>query len=338
MNSQMDVQNLFERIKFISEEAAHRISEAVPHHQDILSLTREDLNELLPGGRNFQVRKQIMGLINLFLQEQAGQSMDSVPADVMSDFSPSEPVSYDPDILTSTREDLNKLLPGVCNFQVRSHIMGLIKVFLQEQPRQSMDSIPADVMKAAPYDPDFLTSTTENLNKLLPGDHNVQVQSHIMGLIKVFLQKQTGQSTDSSPDAMSLAPEILQSNGLCTESDKKQQHLTTLDTSKPNNTNNSQLPGKGTDPAGEESESDPRTTVPAADHSSGASGEYKPVILVFIHHCHNPSHMTDITVQPSRGNILQVVHCAFHETKGLLRCQENDQAVADVQAMLMKHK
>ncbi|XP_072558577.1 uncharacterized protein [Paramormyrops kingsleyae] len=66
--------------------------------------------------------------------------------------------------------------------------------------------------------------------------------------------------------------------------------------------------------------------------------EDKPVILVFMHHCHNPSHMTNTTVQPTRSNIEQVVHCAFHETTGLLRCQENEQAVADVQAMLMKHK
>ncbi|XP_072558579.1 uncharacterized protein [Paramormyrops kingsleyae] len=66
--------------------------------------------------------------------------------------------------------------------------------------------------------------------------------------------------------------------------------------------------------------------------------EDKPVILVFMHHCHNPSHMTNITVQPTRSNIVRVVHCAFHEMKGLLQCQENEQAVADVQVMLMKHK
>nr|XP_023649106.1 uncharacterized protein LOC111834253 [Paramormyrops kingsleyae] len=64
--------------------------------------------------------------------------------------------------------------------------------------------------------------------------------------------------------------------------------------------------------------------------------EDKPVILVFMHHCHNPSHMTNITVQPSRRNIEQVVHCAFHETKGLLECQENEQAVKAVRSTLLR--
>ncbi|XP_048841303.1 uncharacterized protein LOC125714602 [Brienomyrus brachyistius] len=64
----------------------------------------------------------------------------------------------------------------------------------------------------------------------------------------------------------------------------------------------------------------------------------KPVILVLMHHCHHPSHMTNITVQPCRSNIVQVVHCAFHVSKGLLRCRENEQAVAKVQAMLKKYK
>nr|XP_023649105.1 uncharacterized protein LOC111834252 [Paramormyrops kingsleyae] len=63
----------------------------------------------------------------------------------------------------------------------------------------------------------------------------------------------------------------------------------------------------------------------------------KPVILVFMHHCHSPSHMTNITVQPCRSNIVQIVQCAFHESKGLLQCQENEQAVAKVQPTLLRY-
>ncbi|XP_072559228.1 uncharacterized protein [Paramormyrops kingsleyae] len=65
--------------------------------------------------------------------------------------------------------------------------------------------------------------------------------------------------------------------------------------------------------------------------------EDKPVILVFMHHCHHPSHMTNITVQPSRSNIVQVVHCAFHESRGLLECKENEEAVDKVLSALLRN-
>nr|XP_023687408.1 uncharacterized protein LOC111854047 isoform X2 [Paramormyrops kingsleyae] len=64
----------------------------------------------------------------------------------------------------------------------------------------------------------------------------------------------------------------------------------------------------------------------------------KPVILVFMHHCHNPSQVTNIKVQPSRSNIVKIVHCAFHESQGLLQCRENEQAIAGVNSMLLKYR
>nr|XP_023649103.1 uncharacterized protein LOC111834250 isoform X1 [Paramormyrops kingsleyae] len=66
--------------------------------------------------------------------------------------------------------------------------------------------------------------------------------------------------------------------------------------------------------------------------------EEKPVILVFMHHCHDPSQMTNIEVQPSRSNIVKAVHCAFHESQGLLECTENEEAVAEVHFMLLGYK
>nr|XP_023661178.1 uncharacterized protein LOC111840500 isoform X3 [Paramormyrops kingsleyae] len=272
MNSRMDqIANLLEKIKLISEEAAHTLRETANDH-GIPSLKMKDLNELLPGECNLQIRTQIMDLINAFLQEQDGQSMESVPAEIMSHFSASEAVSYDPDILASTRENLNKLLPGESNSQLRSHIMGLIDVFLQEQARQSMDSIPADVMKTVPYDPDILRSTTEDLNKLLPGERNYQLRSHIMGLINESLQGQAGQSMESSP------ADVIKD---------------------------------------------------------------KPVIIVFMHHCRDLSHMINdnclTKCQPSSDNKVHSFHCAYHDSVGLLRCQENEQVVNMVRSELLSY-
>ncbi|XP_048841302.1 uncharacterized protein LOC125714601 isoform X2 [Brienomyrus brachyistius] len=66
--------------------------------------------------------------------------------------------------------------------------------------------------------------------------------------------------------------------------------------------------------------------------------EDKPVILVFMHHCRSSSHMTNITVQPSSNKIVQIVHCAFHESQGLLECTENRQAVAEVRSKLLQYE
>ncbi|XP_072559165.1 uncharacterized protein [Paramormyrops kingsleyae] len=231
-------QNLFDHIKFINEEAAHKLNEELPYDQHILSLTMEDLNKLLPGEgeNNIQVRRHIMGLINIFLQEQDRQIVDSSPADVM------KADSYDPDFPTSAREDLNELQPGAHVDQVQRHIMGLINVFLQMQAGQSVDSSPADVIKELPYDQHILSLTMEDLNKLLPGEgeNNIQVRRHIMGLINAFLQFKV----------------------LYTKLDKNVN---------PNITNESELLGKGTEPTGEETESEQSSFVPAMEHSTGLS-------------------------------------------------------------------
>ncbi|XP_048841305.1 uncharacterized protein LOC125714605 [Brienomyrus brachyistius] len=66
--------------------------------------------------------------------------------------------------------------------------------------------------------------------------------------------------------------------------------------------------------------------------------EDKPVILVFMHHCHDPSHMTNVTVEPCSSKIVQTVQCAFHESQGLLECTKNGQAVAEVRFKLLQYK
>nr|XP_023649114.1 uncharacterized protein LOC111834260 [Paramormyrops kingsleyae] len=390
MDYRMAVQNLFELLKFISEEAEKILREAAPNGPDILTLTMEDLNELLPGERNCQVRRHVKGLIDVFLQvfptvkEEDRQSMDSSLADVMK----ADP--NDPDIPTSARKDLNELQPGAHVDQVQRHIIGLINVFLQMQAGQSMDSSPADVMKAAPNGPDILTLTMEDLNKLLPEERNFQVRRNIMGLINAFLQqeKQVRQSMNSSPDDVMtnffgflagdaspgrhmvqthtpemviylLQPgvtsrfEVLQFKVLYTNLDKnvepnitKEMKVHVLIAGETFGTHGTfiQKLKLRTKRCSAESSSVILVFCPVVSRI-GTDMEAamarvtvnKPVILVFMHHCHSPSHMTNITVQPSRSNIVQIVHCAFHETNGLLECQENEQAVKAVRSALLRY-
>ncbi|XP_023687407.2 uncharacterized protein [Paramormyrops kingsleyae] len=65
--------------------------------------------------------------------------------------------------------------------------------------------------------------------------------------------------------------------------------------------------------------------------------EDKPVILVFMHHCHDPSHMSNSTVHSS-SKIVKSVDCAFHESYGLLQCIQNEEAVAEVRSTLQTYK
>ncbi|XP_072558580.1 uncharacterized protein [Paramormyrops kingsleyae] len=65
--------------------------------------------------------------------------------------------------------------------------------------------------------------------------------------------------------------------------------------------------------------------------------EDKPVILVFMHHCHDPSHMSNSTVHSS-SKIVKSVDCAFHESHGLLQCIQNEEAVAEVRSTLQTYK
>ncbi|XP_048841292.1 uncharacterized protein LOC125714596 [Brienomyrus brachyistius] len=608
MDNRKDIQNLFEHIKLISEEAERIQSGAVPYGPDILASTRENLSKLLPGERNFQVRSHITGLIDAFLQEQSRRSVDSVPADAM------KAVPHGPDIPTSAKEDL----PGARVYQVQKHIMGLINVFLQEQAEQSMDSSPADVMNHAPevlqsnddptnvdmkenpmaaqndkwpninnevelprngtdpadlmvlcegHAPEVLQSSVDPTNvdmKEMPmaaqdgkrpditnevelprngtdpvghapevlqsnvdptnvdmketpmaaqdgkrpditheaelprngtdpaaekdgqlagetrhstclprcaasnwapsaamqqmtpqhhtsasehstdpsGGHASEVLRYNTDPTNVDMkEKPMADQDDKKPNITtdSHAPEVLQSSVDPTNVDMKETPMAAQDGKRPDITNEVEFPRNGTDPADEERELHQRVFVPVMEHSTVLSGDLmvlceghapevlqsnvdptnvgmkenlmaalngkrpnvtngvkvhmlvagetfrahetfiqklnlqiipcsaenssvilvfcpvvsrigtdmeaamarvtvnKPVILVFMHHFHRPSHMTNITVPPSRGNIVQVVHCAYHENKGLLQCQENEQAVRAVRSALLRY-
>nr|XP_023661186.1 uncharacterized protein LOC111840501 isoform X2 [Paramormyrops kingsleyae] len=240
----MDVQDLFEHIKFISEEAAHILREAVPYGPDILSLTMKDLNKHLPGERNSQNRINILGLIDMYLKEQTRQSMDSGLA-----------------------------------------VMNLAPEVPQSRVHHSGRDLPQWLMATQDVSKPKITGPVVKVHVLVAGE---TFCTHDTFMKKLKLQIKRC-SAESCSIILVFCPVV------------------------------SQI----------------RTDMEAA---MARVTEDKPVILVFMHHCHNPSHMTNITVQPSRSNTVQVVHCAYHETKGLLQCKENEQAVATVHSQLNKYQ
>lgn len=60
---------LREQIKHLSHGAARVLDDAELTDADLLTLTRQDLNELLPGPKNFKIRRKIAELINSAAQE-----------------------------------------------------------------------------------------------------------------------------------------------------------------------------------------------------------------------------------------------------------------------------
>ncbi|KAJ8377465.1 hypothetical protein AAFF_G00259760 [Aldrovandia affinis] len=57
--------------------------------------------------------------------------------------------------------------------------------------------------------------------------------------------------------------------------------------------------------------------------------DYKPAILVMIHHTYDPKYIVPENRNEIRSDVL-AVDILFHEKKGLLKCQHNDSAVDTV--------
>nr|XP_046154432.1 uncharacterized protein LOC123995119 isoform X3 [Oncorhynchus gorbuscha] len=57
----------------------------------------------------------------------------------------------------------------------------------------------------------------------------------------------------------------------------------------------------------------------------------KPVILVVLHHTFNPDYtVPDSNKLVTRGDVILTVDCLFHESKGLLKCPRNEDAIRKI--------
>ncbi|KAI1897554.1 hypothetical protein AGOR_G00084460 [Albula goreensis] len=105
---------------------------------ELLTLTPEDLSELLPGFGNFQNRKKIKNLIDEYLETprklweqiwKISQSAHKILRDAGVD---------DAQLLALTRGEVNELLPGSENFQKRRKIRDLIYRFSEVQEQSAV--------------------------------------------------------------------------------------------------------------------------------------------------------------------------------------------------------
>ncbi|XP_039454510.1 uncharacterized protein LOC120433062 isoform X1 [Oreochromis aureus] len=64
----------------------------------------------------------------------------------------------------------------------------------------------------------------------------------------------------------------------------------------------------------------------------------QPVILVLMHHAHEPKHLTLMKIQTNVSNVVSPFHIFYHETvNGLLQCQQNNSAISEIRDALLKH-
>lgn len=64
----------------------------------------------------------------------------------------------------------------------------------------------------------------------------------------------------------------------------------------------------------------------------------KPVILVLMHHIHAAKSVTVSRTWDNSDSVVLCVHVFYHETvRGLLQCQENNAAIAEIRQALISH-
>ncbi|TNN42388.1 hypothetical protein EYF80_047453 [Liparis tanakae] len=62
----------------------------------------------------------------------------------------------------------------------------------------------------------------------------------------------------------------------------------------------------------------------------------KPIILVLMHHTHEVKPVSSMKVKPDDARVVLHVNVFYHETRGLLKCDQNDAAVTEIQNKLEK--
>lgn len=64
----------------------------------------------------------------------------------------------------------------------------------------------------------------------------------------------------------------------------------------------------------------------------------QPVILVLMHHAHEPKRVNLMKTWDGVSNVVLLFHVFYHETvHGLLQCQQNNSAISEIRKALLQH-
>ncbi|KAL2082329.1 hypothetical protein ACEWY4_022147 [Coilia grayii] len=278
-----------EQIQQLSHEAAWVFADVGLDESEILTLSKQDLNELLPGTRNFKIRRRIAELINSAKQESP-ESSDS--------------------LVTRLRDLISR--DDVKNSPVASAVLEDYLHILRDTEKQLASSL------------DLLRQHVKQLEDLRrpPQGHPSAVGPAAacpVGPVRNETHPRLNRTTTASPVKIHLLvcgktlgfhADLLRRVGVPTqEVDVEQCQVVLLFCPV--------YSRAGTD----------------IDAALSAVPGNKDAVMVIMHYTYYPQQSLTRTNASYPDNICTVVHIFFHDS-GLLNCDSNRQALADIEAAL----
>ncbi|XP_036406296.1 uncharacterized protein si:ch211-245h14.1 [Megalops cyprinoides] len=356
MDYEVKPQSLREQIRTISAVAADRLKKAGVDDAELLTLTRQDLHELLPEFHHFQSRRKIMEVIDKSLQSKPQRLREQIRAisAVAADRLKKAGVD-DAELLTLTRQDLHELLPECEHFQTRRKIMEVIDKSSQEANTSNMDPctespqdlIPKEDMRKLQV-PDGLHDHRRKLKALEKQllEALDLLRPHIELLDKLVEQKVVNQNSACATPLTSLSQPSLPFPHIHCRLTVK---IHTVVCGVTLNAHLAFINGLGLQI--EECTKEecsvilvfcPVSTRMGTDVEAALNKipKDKDAILVVMHHSFTPAHIKVMTRTPlGWKNIVETVDCLIHDSagNGLVNCTLNDHAVLRVRTTLEKY-
>ncbi|KAL0967461.1 hypothetical protein UPYG_G00252550 [Umbra pygmaea] len=342
--AQASSMGLIEQIRDLSDEAACEFEQAeITNDNEIQELTREDLNDLLPGRKRLKIRKKIFEIIskskkdtvkpiNIIIEELRG----FLTADLMKSALDPGGVLYE---YLPILRDLHKQLDKALHFfeahieLLESYSKGVTNGDHMKQG-SSTDSPPGGSNLGQGQHSDTSASVTNELSASSFQDDSKQMQkngedNNVGNYILKILRKLP--SIELPKDEKRPVKVFTQ---LCGQT--LNAHLTLM----------KQVDKLGLQPL-ETSLEDcqvimvfcPITSRVGTDIEAAMRQVHgdKDAILVVMHHTFDPNYVISQSSSPRYRRVVEEVHVLFHDTLGLQRCETNVKAVSLIYHALKKY-
>ncbi|XP_068433289.1 uncharacterized protein [Clinocottus analis] len=331
---------LLREIKQVDIPAALVLEKAgVFTDSEILALTRDDLRDLFPKHEDFQRRRTLFDTIHKQpIAERLLQNLKGfIPHDFLSAALTKDGVLVD---YFQHLKDMKTQMNGQMSF-INAHI-NLLEEFREDQPdsRQTDHSQEGGGAGSSYGDEpmELQDSSTSNDAQRAPGSETSNVHHH-----KKHHAGSTGGSSPKSDEPfihLSLLdlekPKVLYK--MVVSGKTFGNHMKLMTNVEEQVSNRMQLCGDN---------QDYELTFVYCPISSriGTDVEWalakikdkKPIILVLMHHMYEVKAVTSMKTWPDDANVVLRVNVFYHETMGLLTCEENDAAVTEIKNKLLAH-
>ncbi|XP_028253141.1 uncharacterized protein LOC114428701 isoform X2 [Parambassis ranga] len=344
--------SILKEIQSYSKEAANVLYWAgLQSDSDLRSLTREDLNELLPGPKMFKHRRMIFATINSHNTQKVVKQVNKLLKELQG-FIPHDSLRAaltDNGVLVDylhVLKDMKKQMNDVQTF-LDAHI-SLLEDIRKPQPEPQPDR-GACSARNPPASQDLAKPHNELIDwRLCEEQSRGQHQSGLA----VPAGSMTGIKRQTDNCAQRIAPkycvmpaplyynEVIYKPVVCGKTFNADKQL--MDSMRSQVQDlvritewNPDLPDHQVNiifcPVSS------RVGTDAAEALTYAT-DNKPVILVLMHHAHQPKPVSSLGTSAASDNVVLYVSVFYHEAKsGLLKCKDNDDAVSQIQNKLKEY-